>query len=213
MLLRPRVYLRSELSVPGFVRMRERAGQREEVMDTSTRSVERERLAMLVEHREAFLAFVKKRVRPEADAEDLLQSALVRAAEKLDGLRSDDRVDAWFYRVLRNSIADHHVAHARRENKLGEFAREASLTTHDAAEAAACACSLGVLDHLRADYTSIVKRVDLDEEPIRDVAASLGLTTNNAKVRLHRARRAMREGLMAICGTSSLRACNDCTCD
>ena len=38
------------------------------------------------------------------------------------------------------------------------------------------------------------------------------ITVGNAKVRLHRARKALREELFRRCGTDSIRACQDCRC-
>ena len=78
---------------------------------------------MLAEQRSAFLAFARTRVRSGADADDLLQQALLKAAERLDKLRDGERLEAWFYRVLRNTIADHHAEWARRESRLDLLAR------------------------------------------------------------------------------------------
>jgi len=77
------------------------------------RALARELLVMLAVQRGPFLEFVRRRVRSGADADDLLQQAMVKAAENVDSLRSNERVDAWFYRVLRNTITDHHRAWAR----------------------------------------------------------------------------------------------------
>ena len=46
-----------------------------------------------------------------------------------------------------------------------------------------------------------------------ELADGLGITVNNASVRLHRARRAMRDALCEHCGTDSLRSCQDCPCE
>lgn len=182
-----------------------------EVLAASGSALARELLVMLGDRRSEFLSFVKKRVRSGADAEDLLQQALVRAAEKLDGLRANDRVEAWFYRVLRNTIADHHAAWATREAKLELLAREASEAPPE--DAAVCACSMGLLDNLRSEYAAIVRRIDIEGESISEAAAHLGLSENNAKVRIHRARKALRRALLSQCGSDSLRACQDCDCD
>lgn len=44
-----------------------------------------------------FLAFLERRVRSRALAEDILQDAFVRGVNKLDTLRSDESAVAWFY--------------------------------------------------------------------------------------------------------------------
>lgn len=190
---------------------RSSAPRRSETAPVSGKALARELLVMLGERRAEFLAFVKKRVRSGADAEDLLQQGLVRAAEKLDSLRADDRVEAWFYRVLRNTIADHHAAWAVREARLDLLAREASEARPE--EAAVCACSMGMLDSIRPEYAAILRRIDIEGESMSEAATQLGLSVGNTKVRLHRARKALREELLSRCGSDSVRACQDCSCD
>jgi RNA polymerase sigma-70 factor (ECF subfamily) len=65
---------------------------------------------------------------------------------------------------------------------------------------------------LRAEYAEILRRVDLDEEPLSEVARQLGITPNNASVRLHRARRSLRRQLERSCGTCATHGCLDCRC-
>jgi RNA polymerase sigma-70 factor (ECF subfamily) len=221
-LLRPGLHLRPRLHVSCRPWLREREeGAPVSVAHASAsptpaapapaeRARSRELLVRLAAHRPAFLAFVQRRVRSVADAEDLLQQALLKASAKLDSLRDGERVEAWFYRVLRNTIADHRAAWARREASLALLAREASEAPPE--EAAACACSLGVLARIPDDYAAIVRRIDLDEESLGDVAAALGITPNNAKVRLHRARKALRGALLSYCETDAVRACQSCAC-
>lgn len=168
-------------------------------------------LRLLTEQREAFLAFVRRRVRSGADAEDLLQTAYMRATEKLGTLRDGERLEAWFYRVLRNTIADHHAAWARREAQVALIARDATELPPN--EAAVCACSLGVLDRLTPDHAAILRLVDIEEGSLDEAAHAFHTTTGTAKVRLHRARKALREALHAMCGTDSVKACLSCDCD
>lgn len=167
-------------------------------------------LAPLLAKRPAFLAFVRARV-PTADAEDLLQQALLRASSSLHTLRDDERVDAWFYRVLRNAIADYHAELTRGEARLEHLARE--VQAGPSVEASVCRCSLGVLETLPAQYAAILRRVDIDELSMAEIAAELEISVNNAKVRLHRARISLRAALLAFCGTDSVKACLTCGCD
>lgn len=168
-------------------------------------------LASLAAGRERYLAFARRRLRSEADADDVLQQAMLRAAERIGALHGDERLDAWFYRILRNVIADHHVRKASQDARF-------ELLDHDVAEAtpaevAVCACTLGLLGQIRPEYTAMLQGVDLDERSLSEVAQGLQITPNNAKVRLHRARKALREALVQHCGACSARACADCSCD
>lgn len=169
---------------------------------------------MLARRRDAFLSFVRRRVRSGADAEDLLQQALLKALERVGSLRAGDRLEAWFYRVLRNTIADHHAEGARRESREERLELHAEGAEAPPAEApAVCGCSLGVLETIRPDYAAILRRVDLDGDKLEDTARALHIAPNNAKVRLHRARKSMRSALLSFCGTDSARACLTCDCE
>jgi RNA polymerase sigma-70 factor (ECF subfamily) len=69
-----------------------------------------------------------------------------------------------------------------------------------------------VLAALRPQYAEIIRRVELDEQPLREVARELGLTRTNVSVRLHRARRALLEGLRVTCGACFEHGCLECSC-
>jgi DNA-directed RNA polymerase specialized sigma24 family protein len=58
----------------------------------------------------------------------------------------------------------------------------------------------------------MLRRVDVDDERVVDVARALGISADNANVRLHRARKALRERLQGCCKVASLRACFTCEC-
>lgn len=216
-LLRPRMHLRSELRLPGFVRLRH--GQEEVAMTRADRptsppsgaALARDLLRMLAERRPRFLAFLRRRTISAADAEDLLQQGLLKAAEHVGDLRAEERLEAWFYRVLRNVVADHRAAAARSQAQLEavaqELAPDATLATDTG-----CACSLGILEGLRPEYAEILRCVDIPGTDLEEAATTLGIARNNAKVRLHRARKAMRTALLGTCGTSSMRACHSCSC-
>src|SRR6476659_5912637 len=60
----------------------------------------------LLENRERFLQFVARRIGSTALAEDVLQDAFAKALADGGQIRKDERVVAWFYRILRNSIID-----------------------------------------------------------------------------------------------------------
>ncbi len=165
------------------------------------------RLTQLEGHRRTFLGFLHRRVRTDADAEDLLQQGLLRAANRLGTLRDDSKLVPWFYRILRRLVAEHHAAWAVEQKRFDLLREEMDAFTPD--EATACGCALGLLDELRPEYASILRAVDLDEEELADVARRLDVTVNNATVRLHRARKQLRDRVLALCGDP---ACGSCDC-
>jgi hypothetical protein len=55
--------------------------------------------------------------------------------------------------------------------------------------------------------------VDLHEGKLKDLAQQSGITAENAAVRVHRARAALRRRIEQACGTCSVHGCLDCSCE
>ncbi|MCK6551471.1 sigma-70 family RNA polymerase sigma factor [Myxococcota bacterium] len=168
----------------------------------------------LVESHRELLAFVQRRVKNRALAEDLLQDAFVRGIEHGAELRDDTRATAWFHRMLRNAVVDHHRRRGASERALEAFAREldvdASLTAE--VEDAACRCITRLADTLKPDYAAALRRIDVDGVSVKDFAAEAGISASNAGVRVFRARKALAERLKRACGTCADHGCLDCQC-
>ena len=167
---------------------------------------------VLTANRDRFLAFVAKRVGRE-DAEDVLQGALARALARAADVRDDERVVPWFYRILRNAVADHwrERATARRADAaLRAEPWPEAVVPEDAA--ALCRCFEPLIATLPPDQARVLRRVDLEDARPVDVAAEDGVTPNLAMVRLHRARRALRARLLESCRTCAEHGCLDCSC-
>lgn len=64
-----------------------------------------EAVAQLVGAHREFLAVLERRVESRAAAEDIPQAAFVRGLERGAGMQ-DEKVVAWFYRVLRNAVKE-----------------------------------------------------------------------------------------------------------
>ncbi len=171
-------------------------------------------LTVLVANHRRFLAFLKRRVGSRAQAEDILQAALLKSLESRARVRDEGSVVAWFYRVLRNAVIDHYRAAAAEQRALEAAAPPVVAEPGFAAELerAVCTCVLEELATLRPAYGRLLRRVDVEGRSIRDVAKELGIPANNARVRLHRARRALRDRLRLTCRTCADHGCLDCTC-
>lgn len=167
----------------------------------------------LVRNHDQFLGFLQARLRSREAAEDVLQAALARGLEKGSEIRDNESATAWFYRVLRNALADHY----RRNEVEGRALRNAAAGREAAAddpelEKAVCRCMKELMTTLKDEYSEILQRVELEGERIEDVARSEKITPNNAMVRLHRARKALHGRLVQTCGACTEHGCLECHC-
>jgi RNA polymerase sigma-70 factor (ECF subfamily) len=168
---------------------------------------------LVANHRE-FLGFLEKRVGSRALAEDILQDAFVRGMDKLETLRSDESAVAWFYRLLRNAIIDHHRRSGAAERKLAAFGREVEehLEPDLETRGAICRCVFELAATLKDEYADALRTVEVDGLPVKDFAAQAGISTSNAGVRVFRAREALRKQVVRSCGTCADHGCLNCTC-
>jgi RNA polymerase sigma-70 factor (ECF subfamily) len=171
-------------------------------------------VATLVANHQRFLAFLQRRVGNRDDAEDVLQAAFVTGLENHESLRDEESVVAWFFRVLRNAVADRHRRAAAGQRALaarGESDRP-GLAAEGEARREVCACLADLVKLLRPDYADVIRRIDLDGGEPTAVAAVLGVTPGNLRVRLHRARNALRQEVERTCRTCATHGCLDCSC-
>lgn len=176
---------------------------------------EPETLRLLVDNHRQFLAFLERRTGHRALAEDILQEAFTRGIGKLGDLREGESAVAWFYRLLRNAVIDHHRRGQAAARGLGSFAAEVERHVEPDAETVRvlCRCVGELAQTLKPEYADALRRVDVDGLQVKDFAAEHGISPNNAAVRVFRAREALRKQVARACGTCAEHGCFDCTCD
>lgn len=90
-------------------------------------STDRAALATLAANHRALLRFVERRVGNRATAEDILQTAFVKASDRTRGLRRSESALPWFHRVLHNAVVDYHRRRAAERRALERAGRRPSL--------------------------------------------------------------------------------------
>ena len=172
--------------------------------------------ATLSVNRNAFLGFLVKRLGNRADAEDVLQEFCIRVLARKDQLREADRMDAWLYAVLRSALNDHYrkSGRSRRLKEAVALEAQSAVVTDDPVEDmdVICNCVKGLVTELRPGDADLIRRIDIDDEDRGIVAADLGLKSGTLNVRLHRARAAFGDALMAHCGPCCRHGFDDCSC-
>jgi RNA polymerase sigma factor (sigma-70 family) len=170
-------------------------------------------VAALLDGQREFLGFLVRRLGDRALAEDILQEAFVRSLGKVADLREADSARAWFYRVLRNAIVDQARQRGSASARLARFAAElAAEPEDDETSSAVCQCVKRVAVALKPEYAQAVQSVEVEGMSMKDFAASVGISSNNAAVRVFRAREALKKGLLRACGACAKHGCLDCSC-
>jgi RNA polymerase sigma factor (sigma-70 family) len=173
-------------------------------------------IEMLVAHRDKFVGFLVKRIGERQLAEDLFQDAFTRSLDRIEQVRNDESVVAWFYRTLRNSLADHHRRLGTSGRALERLARELDDAAAPPPELheSVCRCISRLADDLKAEYADALREIDVNGMSLTDYAAARGITANLAGVRVFRARKALLGSVERTCGhCAQTGGCgDDCTC-
>jgi RNA polymerase sigma-70 factor (ECF subfamily) len=168
-------------------------------------------LAELARREPEFVGFAARRLGSEHEARDAVQSAYLRAIERLPSLREASRAVPWFYRILRNLVTDQQGALERKRRRWSDEPTD-DLEDPGLDSDATCCCGIALVPRLPASHAQVIAWIDLEGRSIQEVAATLQIMPNALGVRLHRARAALREALAAHCGTTAIRACASCEC-
>lgn len=167
-------------------------------------------LESLAEERARYVAFVQKHIGSRALAEDIVQQAFVKSLERGGEIRQEESTVAWFYRILRNAVIDHHRHSNASDRALEAWARELGRqeAPDPVTKAEICQCIVAGLHQLKPEYRQALEVADMQDRPLGELAAEAGISETNAAVRVHRARNALRKRIHDCCSS-----CSDCTCD
>jgi RNA polymerase sigma-70 factor (ECF subfamily) len=159
------------------------------------------------EHRDSLLAHAKRKLNCDASAEDALQETLVRAYKALPKFDGEYRLGPWMHRIMHNVCIDEAVRRRRDGEKTNNFAAQ-PIARNDAPSVED---ELGMhfdgtdlnsaLDDLSASHREALVLRFVDELNYDEVAQMSGVSEQNARARVSRARSAMR---MAMKGVAAL---------
>ena len=139
----------------------------------------------------------------EEDARDVVQEAYLRAFRGLKRFRGDAQFSTWMYRITANCASTHLTRRSKhRHDQLLDtdpvVDERPSVDPQLQNEATALRHRLtAALETLPPKLRQVVVLRDIYDLPHEAIAAELGISETAAKVRLHRARKKLREDLFA----------------
>ena len=162
---------------------------------------------LLREHGPRLLRLAQRFLHNEDDARDVLQDAMVAVYRSIGSFESGSALSTWLHRIVVNSALMKLRTKKRRpeeeiESLLPRFAedghqREPSTPWSESADNVLEREELRVavraaIDRLPEAYRIVLQLRDIEEMSTAETAEVLGTTKNVVKIRLHRARQALR---------------------
>ncbi len=154
--------------------------------------------ATVVEFRAKLRAFLRRRVRDDATADDLTQETLLKVFRSRAALQDGQRVEAWLYRIARNVLIDYY----RRQRPTAEL--PAGLAGEETDEigpfrTAVIASMKLFLEELPEAYREPVRLAELEGWPLAKIAQRSGLSLAAVKSRVRRGRAMLKRKLQDCC--------------
>jgi RNA polymerase sigma-70 factor (ECF subfamily) len=148
----------------------------------------------------------------EEDARDVVQEAYLRAYKSLRKFRGESQFTTWLYRITANCASTLMVKrgkhrHDELTDELPLIDERPEVDPELRADAALDRRRVtAALQELPDGLRSVIVLRDIYDLPHEQIAGELGITEAAAKVRLHRARRKLRERLLPMKGEDQARA-------
>jgi RNA polymerase sigma-70 factor (ECF subfamily) len=143
--------------------------------------------------------FVARRVRDDADVDDVVQDIFVRMLRGLSALRDEERFGPWVYQVARSAIADHQRAAARHPiapPPVAELEGGAAPPLDEEAERATekllAMYVAPFVAMLPSPYREALTLTELEGLTQAEAAEMLGISVSGMKSRVQRGRRRLR---------------------
>jgi len=161
---------------------------------------------------EKIVQYLSRTIGPK-EAEDAAQDVLNKVYMNLSGFKEKSKLSTWIYRIATNTAIDRlrSSAHKHSENHTS-FDEATGLSGENGfSESRQPAidqslihkemggCIREFIDNLPPNYRTAITMSDIEGMSNQEVADALGISLDNVKIRLHRARTKLREALESGC--------------
>jgi RNA polymerase sigma-70 factor, ECF subfamily len=132
-------------------------------------------------------------VRDRFEAEDVVQEAYLRMFRSMEGFRAEARVETWMHRIVTNVAITRLRSRGRSAELVSDELPEDDVSPRPDTGVAVRDQLERALDRLPAGQRTVLVLKDVYGLSCREIAAELEIREGAVKVRLHRARKRLRE--------------------
>jgi RNA polymerase sigma-70 factor, ECF subfamily len=144
--------------------------------------------------------FIKRRVKNDEDAEDILQTVFYKIHNSISNLNETEKIHAWIYSITKNAIADFYRAQ-KNESYITELqddiidkVQEEVTANYEIAQ-----CLKTMIQCLPEKYKQAIILTEFQNLTQKELGKRLGLSVSGAKSRVQRARIKLKEMLLGCC--------------
>lgn len=136
----------------------------------------------------------------ETDIEDAMQEAYLKGFEKLHQFRKEAKFSTWLTRILINCALQRANSLKKEFLDIDELDENAKYLQEEQTESSREEIEVnlkkaleGAIDHLPSKYRIVFILREVENTSVADTALALGISEENVKIRLHRAKGMLKE--------------------
>ncbi|PKM89434.1 MAG: RNA polymerase sigma factor SigZ [Firmicutes bacterium HGW-Firmicutes-12] len=143
--------------------------------------------------------FIRNRVSNDQDVDDILQEVFLKIHNNVDSLMNENKINAWVFRITRNTIVDYYRTKASFEfvempdNLMIEDDEDLSFNSEMAT------CLKKMIDGLPEKYKEAVLLTEYQNLTIKEISEKTGLSISGAKSRVQRGKKILKRMLLGCC--------------
>ncbi len=151
---------------------------------------------------ESVRKFILASVRNRSAADDLIQETFIRIGKNLNALRDPAKISSWIFRIAYHLVQDYFRANKKSPREeipeglvnIEEIPLQKKLEQGEMSQ-----CVQDKLTFLSDSQRTVMILADVMDFSLQEIADIQGITLENAKIRLHRARRKFKAILEENC--------------
>lgn len=144
--------------------------------------------------------YIKRRVKTDQDAEDIMQDVFYKIYKNIDHLKDTDKIYAWIYQITKNAIIDYYRKNPSVNVAFDDFEEKSDVTYEEVnANEEISQCIKAMIHSLPDKYKQALIFTEFHNLTQKELAEKMGLSVSGAKSRVQRARAKLKELLLGCC--------------
>jgi len=172
-----------------------------EVIESVKRGNHQDYSLLIDRYKDKAFSLLKRMLKNEMDAEEVLQDSFLKAYNSLKDFRQDAKFSTWFYKIVFNTALTTIASKKRKiEQEMTSYDEVLELGTYDneiySTTENARGFVLKMVDKLPLRNALVTILFYVDGLSLNEISQVMGISLVNTKVLLHRSRNALRDLLL-----------------
>ncbi|MGA8263073.1 MAG: sigma-70 family RNA polymerase sigma factor [Ignavibacteriaceae bacterium] len=169
-----------------------------EIIESVIRGNQSDYAIIIDRYKSKAFSLVKRMLKNEMDAEEVLQDCFIKAYDSLKTFRRESKFSTWFYRIVYNTTLTK-LSNSKRkiESQMSSvdehFDLESDYDFKISEKKDMSEFIKNIIEKLPENYSLVLTMHYFNDMSCEEISETLGATVSNVKVMLHRSRNALRD--------------------